>query len=450
VNIPPFQSPDEDIHFFRSWALALGQIKSRSTSNNFLYDRKNDNLTGFNEKNSKGFFIPAYVSLLPEKMEFSRIVFKVPEKFAWERVSYVFKETNFDYKDLVPYNDWMNVVNPIAYFRQVLAILIVKLFNYNPIYSLYLGRIFNLIFAYFLIFLSIKIAPLGKNVFATLSVLPITVSLMASFNHDAILIPLGFIYIALILREIAQPEKVNFKKLLFPFIVLNSLVLIKGIYFPVFLIFLAIPKEKFVSKKIRAIFFTVFALSTVLTAFISNWMWGAQTEIPKQFGADPARQFMEVAKAPFNFMGTFLFSFNEFSIQYIKQFIGILGYLDTELFNLTYIFFIILLIFFIKSSDEEKPFKFSILQRIIFFISSAACFFGIFFTMYLTLNPVGNKYINGPQSRTFLPFFPLVIFSFYGLKLNKKTRSLIFIIGLIILLYLAQKSINIRFYGIDK
>jgi hypothetical protein len=117
-TIPPFQSPDEEIHFLRSWAMSRGSLISKKFRTDI--------------GTIKGYEAPICAIEVIEKTGFSKIVFH-PEK---SRQILKALRDRVSCQDLSYFEDWMNALNPVSYFKQVVSIWTTNLLDLPPLWSL--------------------------------------------------------------------------------------------------------------------------------------------------------------------------------------------------------------------------------------------------------------------------------------------------------------------------
>ena len=163
------------------------------------------------------------------------------------------------------------IYSPVQYIPQSLGILVAKNFTDKTLIMAYCGRLFNALLSIALIYIAIKIIPIGKRVICTIAFLPIAIEGFTSLSADAITISAALLLLAYILKLRYDPKvEVVRKKDCFIIILLSFVIaLCKIVYLPLVLMCFLIPKEKFKSKKM----YLVFCIITVLTSIILNLIW---------------------------------------------------------------------------------------------------------------------------------------------------------------------------------
>ncbi|MEI6610737.1 MAG: DUF2142 domain-containing protein, partial [Deltaproteobacteria bacterium] len=234
---PPLQTPDEQDHLNRAYQI--------SELNIFQYDST----------------VPA--SLIKLFDTFGRLNFNplqktnINEILAQRQV-----ELNPQARTALHARDFI-----FPYFPQALGMFIGKMFSSSPVTLLYMGRIFNLLFAIVIIFFAIRTAPFFKWIFFLLALMPMTLYLCASLSKDAMIISLSFLLIALFLRfAYDQQKKISTKDLVILFIVAFLLATSRSVYAILIGMFLLIPVFRIGSLKK---YITIF-ISLIITVFLAT------------------------------------------------------------------------------------------------------------------------------------------------------------------------------------
>ncbi len=220
VITPPFLVPDEPAHFFRSYQIAE-----------------------FNFFNSNS-HIPK--SLVELSSICDRMKFNTHEKTTREEILAL---ANIKLNPSVR----VHVDAPtytIPYLPQALGIFAGKIFQLNPFWLFYLGRLFNLIVSLFLVFLAIRTTPVLKWLFFLLGIMPMTLYQFASLSYDAVTIGLSFLLIATLLNDAFNAEKrIGTRELVILFLLSGLLAAGKPPYFMIAFAYLIIPVAKIGSRK---------------------------------------------------------------------------------------------------------------------------------------------------------------------------------------------------------
>lgn len=131
------------------------------------------------------------------------------------------------------------------YWISALGVLAGFLLRLGFIPTLFLGRLTNLLFFAFLASWAVKRTPVAKAVFATVSLLPMTLHLAASYSRDSNLLALCLLFAALVLDLAFGPtEKISWKQLILPALAGLLIVPSKIVYFPLALLVFLIPAAR--------------------------------------------------------------------------------------------------------------------------------------------------------------------------------------------------------------
>ena len=448
---PPFQTPDEPAHFYRSY-----QISELNFS-------------------SKPYEAPESLQTITAPGE--RMKFKSWEKTSKEEILALknirLKPESLTHMETISYT--------IPYIPQVLGIVLSRIFSDSPIWYLYAARFFNLLFAVSFIFLAIKITPVQKWLFFLLGVMPMTISQIASTSYDAFTISLSFLLFAFILRlAFLQMEAISRKPIGILFLITLLLAFCKPPYFLIVLAFLIIPVSKIGSLKKFGLLFAGLLLSALLVSqfwssaigalqslFISNAHAMTFTPAPAALNdlsmnpiltdTEPAASQTETkagsvtpdkkqpvsqapsgnqqitnaappppAESPFNataqknfifdnpvrFLGILVSSITKYIGLYMTSFVGLFGFNDTGLpDSIVYLFIIVLVL--VALINPSGTIRIGITRKLILLAIFIASVFLIETGLYLYSNFVGAPHIVGVQGRYFIPLAPLFFILFY-------------------------------------
>ena len=183
LALPPFSSPDEEAHINTAYRLANEKFEGYSKEDlaeRTIQRRREDYSEIFENKHTNVFNYEYVYDHLFEKAE----------KDGIKPVNNVWAVSDFDG----------------VYMMGALGIKASHMLGLSYVGSMYLGRLFNLLFFALCVFFAIKITPVGKNVFLALSFFPITLHLVNSFSRDVFVISLGFLFTAYLLYLLKQEE----------------------------------------------------------------------------------------------------------------------------------------------------------------------------------------------------------------------------------------------------
>lgn len=402
--IPPFQVPDEAAHFLRAYQVSEGKIVAE----------KRDNATGG--------LIPK--SLLDSVTIWNQIPFH-PERKATNKQFFETFNISLKKREKLFWNFANTALySPIPYLPQAIGIALGKVFYLSPIILMYLGRLTNLLSSVYITFLAIKVTPALKWVFFLLALTPMATFQRASLSADSLINSIAILLIATISRCAfdINKEKIVRTDIIVLCLLSILLSLSKQVYFLIpFLCFL-IPKYKFgTQKKYFAI--CLFLSLTSASAWIC-WSFVIKgIYVPLKPGiAVVDEQARFILSNPVRFALILLNDFNVNIKGYREQFIGVLGWLDTQLPGNLVISYEYILV--LTALIDSRPNVIILLKdKLKIFAVLLSTIFLLYLLIYLSWTPVGQKVVEGIQGRYFIPLAPLLLLLFYNRKISLKIRT---------------------------
>ncbi len=140
-----------------------------------------------------------------------------------------------------------------CFVPQALGITVARLLNWNMLRTFYLGRLFNLIFYIFCVYIAIKKTPVHKLLLGIMATLPIFIQQAASYSYDCFINGLTFVLIAFLLKWMHQKETIDRKEFIFVFICSVLIAPIKVVYGLFVFLYWFVPAERYGSKRNKVI-----------------------------------------------------------------------------------------------------------------------------------------------------------------------------------------------------
>ena len=347
------------------------------------------------------------------------------------------------------------------YFPQAAGMFIGKIFNRSPVELLYMGRIFNLLFAIVLIYFAIRTTPVLKWIFFLLGLMPMTLYLCASLSKDAMLIGLSFLLIAFFLRfAYGGDDKISTRNIILLFVLSFLVTVSRSVYAILIGMFFLIPLYRIGSlRKYVVVFMSLViivlmatqigALKTLFepraadltqsnsvralspntiseTALIPPEMFERPDRIKFPKGVNFNEQKLFILNNPIQYMGIL---FNSLFVSHrafqLDSFVGKLGWLNKPL-PAWHINFYLLILLITALLLSNKDIKIGFINKLLIasiFISGVIL---IETGLYLTWNPVGQRYIMDVQGRYFIPLAPLFFLLLYNSSIGKYLNSVTF------------------------
>lgn len=341
--VPPFQSPDEDSHFKKSYVISKGQI----------FSTVEDNVNGFDLPTNMLITINQYNEMMGNrdtKVNYSDIVVS-------DRLGDDFgntKHVNFSTVD----------TSPFAHLIQAIGIIIGKIFwnlfrdgNGSTVYLLYFARLANLIFYITVVAYAIKITPVLKKTMCALTLMPMSLALAASCSYDAILISftcLSFSYIMnIILKE--NEWELNKKNMLIMIFLAFVMFAIKPYCALIYLMLFFTPIQKFKDSKdyIKKIAIFAFSIIGLYIVFRIPGIVNASRLITDTSSVNS----LSPLSAPIDFIKLVFANIFYQKDYYLATTVGVLGLIDTYIpsaLTFLYTVFIVVMAIVEMSCSEYK------------------------------------------------------------------------------------------------
>ncbi len=442
---PPFQVPDEIVHFYRAYAITEGNI---------LMEKRGETI-GAVLPNS----LPKIVSVadglafhpeVKQNLDVLKMAFQVP--LNKKEATFISVQGSENYA-------------PPPYLPQILGIGLGKLFNLNPLLTFYLARLFSLAAWICMTWWAIRLMPWGKWFLFVLAVMPMTLFEAMGVSADAMTMGLSFLLTALVFRIFQEAgdmlERVHIRQpmlamevtksqwfLLIGFAIVlplckNAYILLLGLYALIPLRFwLHKPelqrhqemknaqglKKKGSHKHIKLarisanperkkmFWKTSFGvLGCWLLAVIVLLTWSravatlsGETRIE---GVDATYQLLWMLIHPVTAGGIVARSMKNQFFLHLEEIVGVLGWLDTRLpaWIYTLIPGLLLLTALLDAPTHRWPAR--LWLGLLFAGSSVA----IFVSLYAIWSPVSYPAVLGVQGRYFIPFMPMLA-GFFGVS----------------------------------
>ena len=437
--LPPFAGIDEDHHFARIIALSQGKILDAA-------------------------ILPKYfVNYVDEEGK------KVLDFFYFKPYSFF-----FDIQDIYrAFNDTSNIeptifyqynraviYSPVPYISAIPIAFIALKLSLSPIIVLYLVRISIFAASTSIIYYAIKITPLLKWQFLLMALLQTSVLVRSGASADPLTISYIFIFIALILKKVADNKIISKKDFIYLTIISCAICLSKTAYILLPMLFFIIPQHLFTSKAHRIK--TLLAMVVLPIMIGSAWFLFSSDQyhsIPtinlndkysvsysKTIGTNEHEQIWFLVNHPINFIkiifNTFLVDYNWAKMP--MQFSTIFGNGQTA-FTLPVNFssFVIcalilpLIILFVPRKDLKNNHDINNLGKVLCLSIYTMSFVFICILLYVANTELKDTKIVGLQSRYFIPILPIFLLAIPNIKFSYKSHinlisvMMIFIISLL-------------------
>jgi len=375
--IPPMYHPDEIRHF------------QKSISKNLFIKINGDDKVEIGAIEFSKYFHYKIIGE-PDISNYSFDLYsKQSEKYLFE------KKSNINYENIDFW--WQKNYPNINYLSSRLGIEFSRFFSDKIFYAYYFGKLFNLIFCSILIFFALKNSKQGKEILFILALMPMSLSLFASFNQDSVIIAYT-IFLVFLAQNIENRSL--FSKILFFFMLL--LVSISKISNILFIIIFFI----FLHKK-NSFFKYLFLFSIIFILSCYYYKLGSVVESPKNLDYLLNNIFL----LPYIVINDLVVNYWTYSV----QFVGYLGWISIQVNPYIVIFFICSL-FLVTILN----FKYSIKNMLILFFILLSVMLAQT-VVWIFFSPRDEMFVDSLQGRYFIPLVALI-----GLTTSKILKNVDF------------------------
>jgi uncharacterized membrane protein len=234
--------------------------------------------------------------------------------------------------------------------------------------------------------------------------------LAAGAHGDPFINASAYVLIALVLRLRLEGETRITPGHAGLLLVLGLIISVSKIaYAPLVGLVLLIPPVRFESPRLR---WAVMA-GVPLVCAAATFGWSLVTNdlySPRFEGPIPTAQLDFVLANPLTFLGVIGQTLDLYGIMYLREMIGVLGWLDVPLPNwLIWVYWVTLLGMALTHDDHRPAVSFPWGVRLYTLAVIVGSFLLVMLGVYAIWNPVGAPNIKGPQGRYFLMMVPLLV-----------------------------------------
>lgn len=425
----PFQSPDEYVHFYRVYQISSGHIFGETLKGkNGAYVPK----AVIDSANKVSENVPMHPNIKINVKNLKKEL-KVPINNNKKMKFYYFTNSS--------------LYSPIVYIPQVVGMLIGRMLNLSTITILYISRLLNLICYAVLILASMKLLNNKKLLISVFALSPMILYQAASVSADALTNGLAIFTLCYFLQfYYDKDKKISNKEIVIMFLLVIMMSLCKQIYFLFALLFFVIPREKIENKKL----YYVLPICMLFLGVIVTYVWSALTHgnptTHPEAGANASKQVAYILENPVEYIKVFLRTARIECVNLVKEFVGKLGWLDTDLpIYIPAVYLILFVLAALVNTKKSISNKLKILLLVIF------CSFVVltFTALYVSFTPVKAITIIGIQGRYFIPVALMFFLVFDKSHFNIKYLDKVSFVLILFCLIKVEQVLLERFYGIN-
>lgn len=302
-----------------------------------------------------------------------------------------------------------------ALFSQALALKAARSFGMPYNYMIASGRLMGLLLYTAMIFLAIRIIPVGKRILTFVSLMPTSVFIAVCYTYDIFVYAGIVLGTAIVLKEWMQKGgAVNTKYMICAYGIWFVSMFAKAIYAPFALLGFLIPLKKYESKKqgflLRALYAATFL--ALMAVFMLPLIGNADSYTDtRHAAADSSAQISAVFSHPVTYAGVLLTNISQTLPDSVlgAGCYRAMGHLPMAGFAyLIPIVAVLVILTDYSHAAEEMLEELIVKKRLLIFLILAVIVALIWSALYISFNEPGATVIQGVQGRYYRPLLPLL------------------------------------------
>jgi uncharacterized membrane protein len=384
INMPPFQNADEPNHFLRAAQVADGGLAGTRFSTT--------GADGLSRVTAGGWADPAILTALAP---FNAVPFHSDK-----RVTHANGEPRIYWSGKRVMQGFPNtaIYPPFFYVPSAIGILAGRSAKMTVVETLEVSRVLTGMAAVAVGAAAIVCAGGAAVWIFVILTLPMSLSLIASSSQDGLLLALGALAGALMVRALRWPSGSNWKLLAGLVVTLGLVAMARPPYGALAILPLGLPTVRLRWRILAAV-----AIAGCIAVWSGIVVATALTNVGEVVGADPVAQMAKLRSDPFLVVrvarGTLVLSRS-----YLEEFVGQLGWLDVALPRAYHVAARVMLgIAALAAMLGLRGERISVGNCSIITVGLMVSVIGLFAIQYMTWTVPGNLTVDGIQGRYFLP-----------------------------------------------
>lgn len=440
--IPPFQTPDENIHLYRAYEVSELKISQKSGDGTGNYLPSSIRHT---ELITHG---TAYPSVTPDQ-----IAYNYNSKYDIHFTAAALLDIRTDTAERLFYQTGgAPQYNPLSYTLQALAILPLKILNAPIIVMIYAIRLMNLAIWVLCGYFAIKIIPIRKWTLAGVCLLPVIVAQAVSIGLDSMIFASVALFVAVLTRALVDSEyKISMKMQAVLTILATMMVIGKPVLAIVVGMTLLIKNKQFGANSFRGQLFMKISILAIPILITLGWMAITLGLADTSTNSSSSFQIERFIANPLIFplmLASTIFLYSPASNILAQSLIGNFGWVDTPMSTLVVMAgaaYVTLLVV----TGYEKLFLPKV-YRIIMIGVALLYIVLVYFSMFIAFTKPTELAISGVQGRYLIPALMIIAVAIYGRKIvmKKKDYRKMVLLFSTLLLVVATFAIYARYYTV--
>jgi uncharacterized membrane protein len=388
IVTPPFQVPDEPVHFYRAYALSEGEPWAARGAGGL------------------GAVLPARLAELGTDLR-GDLPFDPERTIPPQRILRALRlPLDGERRAFTEYRAAAQFTL-VPYLPQAAGIALARGLGASALGLLYAARLANLLAATALIALGLRRLPSYSWLLAMLALTPMALFLRASASADALGTALAFLLVSAVARLAWGEEKRpgGWPEVALLATCAAALCLSKPVYLPLAGLVLLIPAHRFPGGRRGPALGAI--LSLAAAAFLLAMATASAMDLPLRTDAavDRDRQIADALASPLRVAGILTKDYLRQGRRYIAQIVGQLGWLDTNLPK-TLLWGYSILLGGLALLDSRRRVDVRPWQRAVLGLIVLATLALVSASQYASWTPHGADAVEGIQGRYFLPLAP--------------------------------------------
>lgn len=333
----------------------------------------------------------------------------------------------------------------VSYLPSAAGIFIARLLGLSFTSIFVAGRIGNVVAYAFVLYLAMKILEKGKLFLLCFSTVPLILFTASNYSYDGWCLSFLALGMALFLREYRHTEyKLTRRNMLTMLIITGIGCLPKPVYFPIYLMFLFLPKEKFENDKDKRKYYmavvvaAIIVMLTFMAPFLFEMGTGTGTDGDHR-GGEGISSSGQVKFILSNFIGYLDILFRFLKNVYFNPRLAYVytipyqAYMPSSQYGLVFATLLLVSFLFDGTSEKLRHVDWKLfLGSIVSFIASIML---VATALYVAFTPVGADSVAGCQWRYMLPvLLPFLLVLQPPITWNSNIKSISTIVTIILVL----------------
>lgn len=299
----------------------------------------------------------------------------------------------------------------LGYMPQIMGISIARLLHFGPVRMFLMGKLFMLLCYTAIVYASIKLLPVGKEMLSVIALLPVSLAQATSFSYDGMVTAVSFLFIASVLRVIYEERDIRRSELLVLAVAIVFMSAIKVVYFMIGLIMFAIPTERFSKKKKKLLVIMCILMIGAVSILCSRFSQVVElSTVPTEGYMDKQTYTIgALLNEPIRIVYIVYATIRNGASGYMSTLLGSgMGWSYVSIPRILQFGLVVVMVFASLQREGEKE-QLSAKKKGWFVLAALLCVVAIEGAMLLAYTPYGVNYIKGVQGRYFIPILPLLL-----------------------------------------